>query len=87
MTVPSPFFRRRDQGVRSSGALDSPDFQKNTCARDRYYTFTHTKLRRALYYVYGKEDFLLTERLFGRIHPVVFSAVSAFSRDSTKNFR
>ena len=33
--------------MRSSGAVDSPDFQKNTCVRDRYYTFTHTKLRSA----------------------------------------
>ena len=47
MTAPSPFFRRGDQGVRSSGAVDSPDFQKNTYVRDGYYTFTHTKLRRA----------------------------------------
>ena len=47
MTAPSPIFRRGDQGVRSSGAVDSPDFQKNTCARDGYYAFTHTKLRRA----------------------------------------
>ena len=47
MTAPSPFFRRGDQGVRSSGAVDSPDFQKNTCVRDGYYASTHTKLRRA----------------------------------------
>ena len=47
MTLPSPFFRRGDQGVRSSADVDSPDFQKNTCVRDGYYAFTHTKLRRA----------------------------------------
>ena len=45
MTAPSPFFRRGDQGVRSSGAVDSTDFQKNTCVRDGYYAFTHTKPR------------------------------------------
>ena len=50
MTAPYPFFRRGDQGVRSSGAVDSPDFQKNTCVRDGYYAFTHTKLRRAKYF-------------------------------------
>ena len=51
MTAPSPFFRRGDQGVRSSGAVDSPDFQKNTCVRDGHYAFTHTNLRSTILFL------------------------------------
>ena len=76
------FFRRGDQGVRSSVAVDSPDFQKNTCVRDGYYASTHKKLRRAKCF-HLRNNYNEMFEIF--LHPSATSITPLFSYTANSN--